>query len=225
MKNLVRSVSIFGVLALLGAAACSSTPDAADGGTDAAVTDSATPPVDATTPDSATSDSATPDSATPDAAKPDSAVPPDSSTPTTCSGADAGAQCNTVVNGATDVSVTVGTGALPIGTGGTVVDGRYFLTNLTTYPGTGVPSTLVMRQTLELCGGGSVGQLVNDQAGATKRKSFTFTRAGNVPTTTQTCESVAGDTNIPYATYTATATTMTFYAAAPYVFSATYTKQ
>ncbi|HRG95292.1 MAG TPA: hypothetical protein PLR99_03515 [Polyangiaceae bacterium] len=219
MKNtLVRSLSIACVLSLLGAAACSSTPATSDGGADAAsVTDSATPPVDA----------ATPDSATPpvDAATPDSAVPPDSSAPFTCSGADAGAQCNTVVNGATDVGVTVGTGALPTGTGGTVVDGRYYLTNLTSYPGTGIPSTLVMRQTLELCSGGMVGQLVNDSAGVTKRKTFSFTTAGNVPTTIQTCQTVVGDDAIPYQSYTATATTLTFYAAAPYVFSATYTKQ
>ncbi len=224
MNYFVRSALILSVLTVLGAAACSSTPATSDGGTDAStVTDSATPPVDAATP----IDAATPvDAATPpvDGAT-DASVPPDSSVPTTCSAADASAQCNTVVNGATDVSVTVGTGALPTGTGGTVVDGRYYLTNITSYPGTGVAPTLVMRQTLELCGGGRVAQLINDVAGETRRKSFVFTTAGIVPTTIQTCESVANDVAIPYASYTATATTLSFYAAAPYVFSATYTKQ
>ena len=215
MKKLVRSASILGVLTVLGAAACSSTPTTS--GSDASTaTDSASPADGATTPVDAT--------APVDAATPDTAVPPDSTAPTTCSGADAGAQCNTVVNGATDVPVTVGTGSLPTGTGGTVIDGRYYMTNLTTYPGTGIAPTLVMRQTLELCCGGRVGQLVNDETGKTERKSFTFTTAGNVPTTVQTCES-APSINIPYASYTATATTLTFHSAAPYLFSVTYTKQ
>lgn len=104
--------------------------------------------------------------------------------------------------------------------------GRYYLTNIASYPAPASRRLWSCARPLELCGGGRVAQLINDVAGETRRKSFVFTTAGIVPTTIQTCESVANDVAIPFLrSYTATATTLSFYAAAPYVFSATYTKQ
>lgn len=223
--NLVHFASVVGVSCLLGAAACSSTPAASDAGADASTTptDGATPATDGATPPT---DGATPpvDAAIPDAPPPVDAGA-DAPVQITCSGVDAGAQCNTVVNGAAIVPLVADTGALPTGTGGSVADGRYYLTLLTSYPGSALRTDLVLRQTLELCGGARTGQLVNDENGATKRKTFSFTQAGIVPNITQTCQSQADDPNIPYVSYTATATTLTFYSAAPYLFSATYTKQ
>ena len=113
-------------------------------------------------------------------------------------------------------------GALPTGTGGVALDGIYYLTGFTAYAGSVLRPGLVLRQTLSLCG--SIGDLVNDEAGETKRKTLTFKPSGVAPNLTQTCASKAGDAEIPYSSYTANATTLTFYSTAS-TFSATYTKQ
>lgn len=201
----------------VGAAACSSSTTASDAGvTDASVSDSALPQTDSSIPQA--DSSVAPDSAAPDSSVPDSSMPM-----IACSSADAGAQCNTIVNGATDVPLATVATALPTGTGGTIADGRYYLTGFTAYAGSPLKN-VTLRQTLEICGGGKTGQLVNDEAGQTKRKGFTVAPVGIVPNTVQTCQSNPTDADIPYSSYTATATTFTLYSTV-YVFSATYTRQ
>jgi hypothetical protein len=135
---------------------------------------------------------------------------------------DAGASCNAIVQGGTDKTPTAHVAALPDGTGGTIADGRYYLTGFDTYTGSALGG-VTLKQTLELCGG--VGQFVNDEPGKpTRHKSFTFAPAGNAPNVTTTCSTEVPDTNIPYSSYTATPTTVTFYSTV-FAFSVTYTKQ
>ncbi len=111
---------------------------------------------------------------------------------------------------------------VPTGTGGTMVDGRYVLTSFVGYPGNPLIVGQTMRQTLVLCGG--TGQFVEGLTGAAPTfKNFSITTSGTAPTITTLCTSMA-DTNIPYASYTATATTVSFYSTV-FKFSVTYTKQ
>lgn len=52
---------------------------------------------------------------------------------------DAGAQCHDVVSSAPTVTVISDPGTLPVGTGGTLGDGLYYLTEARIYPGSPVP--------------------------------------------------------------------------------------
>ena len=215
--NVLRSVSLSSLLTIAVAVGCSSDPaTATDAGTveastptDSSVADTSSPPADANVPDTAKPDASTPDSSKPVIA---------------CSTVDAGAQCNTIVNGATDVTIVMSAATIPTGTGGVIQDGRYFLTETVGYAGTLVGAGTTLRQTLEICGGGTSGQLINDQTGVTKRKSFTIAPTGIMPGLTQVCQSQAGDSDVPYTSYVVTGNTMTFYSTA-FNFSATFTRQ
>jgi len=152
----------------------------------------------------------------------DSATNADTSTVACTALPDAGAACNAIVNIGTDKPIVATGTALPTGTGGTIVDGRYVLTDVSSYTGSALTG-ITLKQTLELCAG--VGQFVDDQPGKpTAHKSFTLAPVGTAPNVTTTCSTEVPDTNIPYSSYTATPTTLTFYSTA-FVFSVTYTKQ
>lgn len=112
--------------------------------------------------------------------------------------------------------------ALPTGTGGTIADGRYLLTGFDTYTGSALVG-VTLKQTLEICG--NVGQFVNEEPGKPiAHKSFTVAPTGVAPNVTTTCSTEVPDTNIPYSSYTATPTEVTFYSTT-FIFSVTYTKQ
>ena len=153
-------------------------------------------------------------------------VPTDSpmdSPMTTCTmAADAGAMCNTLTNTAVDVVLAPTGMAIPTGTGGTIVSGRYTLTAFKSYTGSLLPAGQTLRQTLEVCG--EVAQYVgNDKGKPEIHKTFTIKPTGTAPNINAVCSSPMPDVAIPYASYTATSTQITFYSTM-YNFSATYTK-
>ena len=72
---------------------------------------------------------------------------------------------------------------------------------------------------------GTSGQFVDDQPSKpTAHKSFTFAPTGIAPNVTTTGSTEMPDSNIPYSSYTATPTELTFYSTT-FLFSVTYTKQ
>ncbi len=137
-------------------------------------------------------------------------------------GALAAPACNALVNTGTDVALVAEATAIPVGTGGTIVDGRYHLSAFKSYQGSTAGLPVSMRQTLDICG--TLTQFTGDQPGQpTQHNNTTITTAGIVPTTVDTCKSKVGDTAIIYSSYTATATSVTLYASL-YKFSVTFTK-
>lgn len=96
------------------------------------------------------------------------------------------------------------------------------LTGFDTYTGSALVG-VTLKQTLEICG--NVGQFVNEEPGKPiAHKSFTFAPTGVAPNVTTTRSTEVPDTNIPYSSYTATPTEVTFYSTT-FIFSVTYTKQ
>lgn len=190
---------------------------------DSASADTADAPTRDSAADTAVADTAVTDTAVVDTAVVDTRldVVDTADTSTTCtSAADAGAACNTLVNGASAVSIVQVTTPIPTGTGGTVYDGLYYLTDFTAYAGSGLTPRAFGRQTLMVCG--LTATFVNDEVGkSTVRKNFAFAPVGNVPNITETCAS-GGGTPIPYSSYTATTRAVTFYSTV-YGFSVTYT--
>ena len=178
-----------------------------------------------TTPPTTTTDAAAePDAETTDDAgtSTDATTTKDSS-PTTCTpAADAGASCNEVANGATVIKIVAKAMAIPTGVGGPIADGRYFLTDVSTYTGSLLTAGVDFKHTLELCAG--VGQLSGEDNGKPAyRKSFTYAPTGTQPNIVQGCSTQSPNVDVPYTSYTATPTTVTFFST-QYVFSATYTK-
>jgi hypothetical protein len=193
----------------------STTPDAAD---DTSATDTGAAIDSGTAADTTT--------ATDTTAATDTATTTDVATdsPSTCTMTpDAGAKCNELVNAGSDVVLVMTGMAIPTGTGGAVVNGRYVLTEFKSYIGSLLPAGQTLKQTLDICG--ESGQLVtNDKGKPEVHKSFTIKPTGTAPNLKQTCSTQMPDVEIPYASYTATATTLTFYSTT-YQFSATYTKK
>ena len=120
-----------------------------------------------------------------------------------------GQACNTLTNVGAAVTPTCGTGTLPTGTGGTIVDGTYTLTSQTYYGTTGCPSTPV-NATLEIAGG-CVQEVSSTPLPVTV--STTHTVAGTTITRTVTCIDLgvdAGHLSLDTSTDTFTATPTTF---------------
>lgn len=136
--------------------------------------------------------------------------------------ADAGTECNALANIGADLTATLASGSVPTGTGGTVVDGRYALTEFFYYAGSPLAgSGLSLGQTLLICG--TEGQLVSNQSDkGLVRKSFSLSFNGTVPTATTTCTTDATAADVTYSSYTATPTTITFHSST-LQFSVTYT--
>lgn len=144
-----------------------------------------------------------------------------SDAPTACTQLpDAGAACNTLTNDATSIAIAQAGVPTPTGTGGTIADGRYFLTDLKGYDGNAL-GALTLKQVLVTCAG--VGQFVSDEA-TQNHKTFTYAPTGTAPNIVTRCSTQVPDVDIPYASYTATPTTLTLYSTV-YAFSVTYTKQ
>jgi hypothetical protein len=140
-------------------------------------------------------------------------------TSSTCVVPDAGGMCNALVNNAPNITIGAGDGEMPVGTGGTFVDGTYFLTEMKSYTGSPVPSGIPFKQTFVLSG--CTGQLVE---GTNVFKTFTYAPAGIVPNWQLVCSSKPNDANVPISSYTATPTSFSIYSSL-WKFYGTYTKQ
>jgi hypothetical protein len=125
-----------------------------------------------------------------------------------------GQACNALVASGAGVTPTCATGATPTGQGGTIVDGTYLLTAETyyNYSGTVCP-TFPINEIIQFAGDCF-------QAASSSPISFTvsgtFSTAGNsFSSARQICFHIAveaGTKSSPTETFTATATTMTFFA-------------
>jgi hypothetical protein len=116
--------------------------------------------------------------------------------------ADGAAACNALTNAASPVMGTQVAQNPPTLVGGTIVDGTYFLTGLTTYTGPQGPTgSSGMSQTTIKISGGTI-QVITNGTPATRNETLTTT--GNQFTSTDTCP----DTNVIQGTYTATPTTL-----------------
>ncbi|MEO7092566.1 MAG: hypothetical protein ABI175_04895 [Polyangiales bacterium] len=200
----------------LGALGCSSSDAGPAEPTDSAAIDSAAS-------DSVTSDTSATDSATGDTASATDTATTSDTAPSDTAPCAPGAKCNCVAQIGSEVPITAGTGTIPTGTGGTFSDGTYKMTEFKAYPGSAIKS-IVFKQTITLSEGGTKGELVaNDSDKPEFRTNFAITTTPKVKFT-ETCSTETGG-EIPYTSYTATATTFTMYAeTSPYLFSVTYTK-
>jgi hypothetical protein len=116
--------------------------------------------------------------------------------------ADGAAACNALTNAASPVMGTEVAQNPPTLVGGTIVDGTYFLTGLTTYTGPqGSTGSSGTTQTTIKISGATI-QVITNGTPATRNETLTTT--GNQFTSTDTCP----DTNVIQGTYTATATTL-----------------
>jgi hypothetical protein len=203
------------VVAVVGGAACfvacSSDPDATPGpGVDAAGTetgaDTGTPPpadggVDSATPMDAGTDTGTCASYT-------GALPND-----------AGAQCHDLASTATAVAVIADPGTIPVGTGGTLGDGLYHLTEVRAYAGSPVPAGTMLKYTLLVAGDTSY--IVDDNGPTTVRRTTKKNPDGGAGIIV--CETKA-DNNPAASTATATCSSFTTYDSNS-KFSAKFVKQ
>jgi len=143
----------------------------------------------------------------------------------TCSLVETGAAtCNALVNGAQNVALVTVTTVQPVGNGGPIFDGVYYLTSSLAYPGAIAGARGTLRRTMQFCG--SSAQLVYDDAStATLRQNITITPSGHFLLRSATCSSDGiVSANLPASSYEATPTTITFYDYAN-AFALIYTKQ
>jgi hypothetical protein len=161
----------------------------------------------------AATDAAMTDGAPSDGAKPDA---PTLTCPTT---PDGGASCNALVNIAPAVTIAAGTGDMPVGMGGPIFDGTYFLSELTAYAGSGISTGVFFTQLMVIAGCSA--ELVE---GVNVHKTFNKNPVGIVPNWTMVCSSKVGDAPVVFSSFTGTPTTLTLYSTSA-KFYATYTKQ
>ena len=138
--------------------------------------------------------------------------------------AEAGTMCSVLVNGAQNVPLVSVTGTQPVGNGGPVADGLYFLTSSLAYPGAIAGARSTLRRTLQICGNSA--ELVYDDAStATLRQNFSITPSGHFLLKNATCSSDGIlSVNLMASSYEATPTTITLYDYAN-AFALVYTKQ
>jgi hypothetical protein len=141
----------------------------------------------------------------------------DSVSPGMC-GADVppGQACNMLANVATTITPTCVSGTIPVGTGGTIVDGTYVLTSQTYYQDTSCPM-LPLSETIAIAG--DCIQIVFGSifSGTTSGR---LTTQGNMFAGTQTCQHLDVDAAVTIMdaqmkTYTATSTTFTLFSVYP----------
>jgi len=134
------------------------------------------------------------------------------------------ATCNALANGAQNVPLVSVTSAQPVGNGGPIFDGLYFLTGSLAYPGAIAGARGTLRRTMQFCGHSA--QLVYDDAStATLRQNFTINPSGHFLLPGATCSSDGIlSANIMASSFEATPTTITFYDYAN-AFALIYTKQ
>lgn len=135
--------------------------------------------------------------------------------------ADAGPMgaCNAVVNGASMVSKTTNAGPTPTMTGGTIVDGTYFLTHMDRYNGS--TGSSVHQETWGFSGGNVQIVTLKDTDGTTLHYSGTYATADTTMTLNVTCPGVQSLSGA----YTATATQLVLVNADDANETHTFTKQ
>jgi hypothetical protein len=147
---------------------------------------------------------------------PDGAVT-DTASPGTCGdNVPAGQACNTLQNMASPLVPTCATGAMPVGTGGTIFDGTYILTSSQQY-GQSCTTAFPIAETLTI--NGDCIQLVLGDI-LTGTFSGRLTTQGNTFTTTVTCQRLDTDGAVftidaTMRTYTATGTAITLFTVNP----------
>ena len=124
--------------------------------------------------------------------------------------------CNTLANIAPTIGPTCVTGTMPVGTGGTIVDGTYVLTSVTYYNvsscGTMVPGS----ETIAISGG-CIQYVLGGDSGFTGTASVSFAVQGNNITSMLTCADYLNldggltHLDVPTKTFTATPTTYTLF--------------
>ena len=129
----------------------------------------------------------------------------------TCSAAvPAGQACNALTAAGPGITPTCASGSLPVGEGGTIVDGTYVMTRLTYY-GTDC-STTPVSETIQVAGGCIQ---VASSGPVSLTESATYAVAGNVLSLTRTCfnagAAVSTSTQDVSQTFTATATGFTIF--------------
>jgi len=135
-----------------------------------------------------------------------------------------GASCNALVNGAQNVPLVSVTTAQPVGNGGPIFDGVYYLTSSLAYPGAIAGARGTLRRTMQFCGHSA--QLVyDDPSTTTLRQNFTINPSGHFLLSGAMCSSDGIlSVSIMASSYEATPTTITFYDYAN-AFALIYTKQ
>ena len=144
---------------------------------------------------------------------PDGASSPDGAPPGMCgAGVPPGQACNTLSNAGSPITPTCVSGTIPVGTGGTIVDGTYVLTSQTHYQDTSC-SMLPLSETIAFAG-----DCIQVVFGSifSGTQSGTLTTQGNTFTATQTCQHLDVDAAVTIMdaqmkTYTATSTTFTLF--------------
>ncbi len=131
---------------------------------------------------------------------------------------DAGSQCHDLVSNAQPVTVIADPGTLPTGTGGTLGDGLYYLTEARIYPGSPVPNGTVVKYAVLIAGDFSY---TVDDNGATVRRTTKRNPDGGAGIVL--CETKT-DNNPPAKSQTATCSSLTTYDDVS-LFSAKFVKQ
>ena len=123
----------------------------------------------------------------------------------------AGQACNALQNMASPLAPSCATGAMPSGTGGTIVDGTYILTSSQLY-GQSCSTSVPVAETMTIAGD-CIQLVLGDVLSGTF--SGRFVTQGNAITTTVTCERVDIDGAVfmdaATKTYTATGTAITLF--------------
>jgi hypothetical protein len=121
-----------------------------------------------------------------------------------------GGSCNGVTNVAAPITPTCASGTMPTGTGGTLVDGTYVLSQQTYYNFPGCPFEAIAA-TLELSGT-CIEAAARAGTSDTFTSNATATQQGNQITIDVTCSSLAGGTpDTPTRTFTASGSTLTWF--------------
>lgn len=131
--------------------------------------------------------------------------------------------CNTLVNGATQIQTNDG-GQLPNGTGGTILDGTYHATSFIAHASSPIQVNQPVKETIQIFENGTKMQIVYEDFGdPVVRATFTLAPDGTSPHVTRTCSTVEEDLGT-YKSYTATDTTFILYNST-HNFAITYTRQ
>jgi hypothetical protein len=164
MKNSMRALVLVAVASGAAGVAVACSSSSSDGSSGGTGTDSGPGADTSTTP----SDAGTDTSLSPTDAATDSALCP---AYTGALPGDAGAQCHDLVSSAPSVVVTVDPGTLPVGTGGVLSDGLYYLTEARIYPGSPVPAGTTLKYAVLVAGDKSY--VVDDNGATTVRRTTT----------------------------------------------------
>lgn len=211
MKNLIRALALVAVpLCAMGlVVACSSSGGGSSGATTG--TDGGPGADTSTTPSDAATDTSLP---IPDAAQDSACGPYTGAIP-----GDAGAQCHDLVTNAPQITVIVDNGALPVGTGGTLSDGLYYLTEARAFPGSPLPAGTKLKYALLIAA--DMTYLVDDNGATTVRRTTKKNPDGGAGIVV--CETKV-DSNDGASTHTATCNELLSYDSTS-KFSAKFVKQ